>query len=109
MNDANYSVVIETHGNLHEYIDVIVKNSTLSFEYKKIKRYDVMRFYISAPDIKKIKASGASDVVTPETIKGDDLKIIASGATEAKLKLDYNSVFTKISGASEVTLQGKAT
>ena len=109
MNDENYSVVIETHANLHEYIDVIVKNSTLSFDYKKIKRYDVMKFYISAPDIKKIKASGASDVVTPETIKGDDLKIIASGASEAKLKLDYNSVFTKISGASELTLQGKAT
>ena len=108
MNDEIYSVVIETHANLLEHIDVVVRNSTLSFEYKKIKRYDVMKFYISAPDIKKIKASGASDVVTPEIIAGDDLKIIASGASEAKLKLDYNDVFTKISGASEVTLQGEA-
>lgn len=109
MNGENYSVVIETHANLLEHIDVVLKNTTLSFEYKNIKRYDEMKFFITSPDIKMIKASGASELNTPETIEGDDLKIIASGASEVKLRINYNSVLTKASGASEVRLEGKAT
>ena len=104
-----YSVVIETNANLMDQIDVVLKNTTLSFEYNKIKRYDELKFYITAPDFKMIKASGASEVMTPETIKGDGLNIIANGASEITLKLDYNNVITKVTGASEVKLSGKTT
>jgi hypothetical protein len=105
----DYSVVIETNANLLDQIDVVLKNTTLSFEYNKIKRYDELKFYITSPDFKVIKASGASEVMSPETLKGEDLEIIANGASEVKLKLDYNSVVTKATGASEVKLEGKAT
>ena len=44
LNGDNYSVVIETNANLLEHIDIILVNTTLSFDYKKIKRYDVMNF-----------------------------------------------------------------
>ncbi|MCB2207741.1 MAG: DUF2807 domain-containing protein [Bacteroidetes bacterium] len=105
----DYSVVIETNANLLDQIDVVLKNTTLSFEYNKIKRYDELKFYITAPDFKMIKASGASEVMSPETLKGADLEIVANGASEIKLKLDYNKVITKATGASEVKLSGKAT
>ncbi len=109
MQGDDYSVVIETNANLMDKIDVVLKNTTLSFEYNKIKRYDELKFYITAPDFKMIKASGASEVMSPETLKGADLEVIANGASEVKLKLDYNNVITKATGASEVKLSGKAT
>ncbi len=56
MNGDNFSVVIETNTNLLDHIDVVLKNTTLSFEYKNIKRYDEMKFFITAPDFKMIKA-----------------------------------------------------
>ncbi len=109
INDDTYSVAIETHANLIDHIDVVVENGVLSFRTKNIKRYDVMKFYITAPEITSIVASGASEVNSPELIKGDNLVVVASGASETKLKLDYKQITVKASGASEVKLQGSAT
>ncbi len=106
MNDADYSVTIETQANLFEHIHVVVENGVLSFRTNKIKNYDVMKFYITAPDIKSIMASGASEVSSSEVINGDDLDVVASGASDVNLKLDYNRLALKASGASEVRLQG---
>ena len=108
MNGDGHSVVIETNSNLLDHIDVVLKNTRLSFQYNKIKRYDEMTFYVTAPVFKKIMASGASEINTPEMIKGDTLSIVASGASDVKLKLNYTDVSTKATGASEVKLEGKA-
>ena len=108
LNDSDYSVTIETHANLLDHIDVVINNGEISFKTKNIKRYDVMTFYITAPDIRQIKASGATEVSTPETIRGKDLNIFASGASELDLHLDYDKIIVKASGASEITMAGKA-
>lgn len=109
INGDDYTVVIETNNNLHEYISYEIYNKQLRFKYNKIKNYDKMKFYITAPVFTKITVSGASELYTPETIKGDHLRIKASGASEAKLNLDYASLITKVSGASELKLRGKVT
>jgi len=108
MQGDKYSVVIETNENLLNNINVVVQNNTLSFEYKSIKKYDVMKFYVTAPDYKKLIISGASDVYSSDTLRGDNIKIHASGASEAKLNLNYASIASFASGASELTLNGKA-
>ncbi|RLD32082.1 MAG: hypothetical protein DRI72_07760 [Bacteroidetes bacterium] len=108
MNDEEYSVTIETQANLLDHIDVVIENGVLAFRTKKIKRYDVMKFYITAPDITSIFASGATEVSSPEVLGGNDLGIVASGASEVDLKLNYKTITLKASGASEVRLQGSA-
>jgi hypothetical protein len=108
MQGDNYTVVIETQENLLDKISIVIKNNMLSFEYKDIKKYDVMKYYITAPTYKKLAISGASDVYSSDTLSGENLKITATGASEAKLVLDYASVLSKVSGASELTLSGKA-
>jgi hypothetical protein len=109
MQGEQYSVVIEADENLLDKINIVLQNKTLSFEYKGIKKYDVMKFYITAPQYKKLTISGASEVYTSDTLKGSSIKINASGASEAKLVLDYANVVSSASGASELTLSGKAT
>ncbi len=109
MQGDQYIVVIETNENLLDDISVVIQNNMLSFEYKNIKKYDVMKFYITAPNYKKLTISGASDVFSTDTLRGDNIRINTSGASDAKLSLEYASVVSKVSGASELTLKGTAT
>jgi hypothetical protein len=104
----SFSVEVETDSNIQEYVTVEVKGSTLNFGFNtnKIKKYKVLNFYVTAPDIKQIRVSGASDMISKGTLSGDDLKIIVSGASDIILDVDYKSIITKVSGASDVTLTG---
>ncbi|MFK5856738.1 MAG: DUF2807 domain-containing protein, partial [Bacteroidota bacterium] len=106
----NYEVVVETDSNIQEYVTVDVKNNTLEFGFNthKIKKYKILKFYVTVPNIKLIKVSGASDVNSTNVLTGDNLKIIVSGASDVDLNVDFKSIETKISGASDVTLAGTA-
>lgn len=105
-----FSVEVETDSNIQEFVTVEVKNNTLYFGFntKKIKRYNELKFYVTAPGFKHIKVSGASDVNTNGTLTGDNLKIVISGASDLKLDVDYKNITTKVSGASDITLIGTA-
>lgn len=108
-NGDEFIVVIETNDNLHEHITYEIKNKKLRFKYSKIKKYDKMKFYITAPVFTEINISGASELHSVEMLKGEHFKIKASGASEAKLILGYNNLITRVSGASEINLSGKVT
>ncbi len=103
-----HKVEVETDSNLHEFIKLRVSDGTLSFGFTtdKIKKYRELTFYVTAPQYVKIKASGASDVSSTETIEGDELKIYCSGASDVELMVDYEDIFADISGASDVSLSG---
>jgi hypothetical protein len=106
MNSDEYSLVIETNENLHNYITYEIKNNTLRFKLNKIKKYDELTIYITAPIFNKINVSGACEVKSPEILKGQTLKLNVSGAAEAKLLLEYENIIAKASGASEIKLSG---
>lgn len=105
-----YLVEVETDSNIQEFVDVKVNSSTLSFGFKtkKIKKYTVLKYYVTAPTYKKLKISGASDVNSGNTLTGENLILNVSGASDIDLTVDYKSIITKISGASDITLVGKA-
>ncbi len=106
----DYAVVVETDSNNQEYVIAEVKNNTLDFSFStnKIKKYKILKFYVTAPSINLIKVSGASDVNSNNELTGDKLKIIVSGASDINLNVNYKSIATKVSGASDVTLIGTA-
>ena len=106
-----FSVEVETDSNIQPYVTVEVKNNTLHFGFntKKIKRYKVLKYYVTAPNYSSIKVSGASDVRSNGSLTGDNLQIVVSGASDVKLDVDYKSIVTKVSGASDVTLSGTTT
>lgn len=109
-NGDNFSVEVETDSNLQEFITLEVKDGTLLFGFntKKIKKYKLLKFYVTAPNYKGIKVSGASAVSSNGTLVGDQLQLVTSGASDVKLDVDYNNIITKVSGASDVALSGKA-
>lgn len=102
-----FSVIVETDENIQEFVTVEVKNKTLQFGFSKnITKYNELNFYVTAPAYTKIKASGASDVKSMGTLKGDNIQLIVSGASDVKLDIEYNSVEADLSGASDLTIGG---
>ncbi len=108
MNGDSCSVEIETNANLFQYLNAHVANGILKIDYQNIKHYDEMKLYITAPVFGRLIVSGASDVRTKDTLRGENLTITVGGASDTRLTLNYNSVVSKVSGASVLTLKGHA-
>ena len=67
-----------------------------------------MKAYVSFRMLDRIAASGACDVRVTGTIKGDNLSIDLSGASDFKGDIDVNSLTIDQSGASDATVSGRA-
>lgn len=106
-NGSAYSVVIETHANIIDDVVLVIQNGTLSINMKNISKYDVMEFYITAPEFSGIGVSGASELNSLDTLRGEHLQIDASGASDVLLNVNYKNITSKVSGASELVLRGK--
>lgn len=106
----DYIVVVEAPARVQEKISVKVQGETLVISYKNIrlKNNENLTFYITAPTLSKLDASGASDVKdTGGILSGDKLLIVASGAADVHLNVDYKTIKAQVSGAATVKLSGK--
>ncbi len=102
-------VKVEADENLHDKISSKVKNGVLFMSSSTLKNPTKLNVYISMPEIKMINGHGASDVNLESTVKSEEFKVFASGATTIKMELDVNYLESELSGASDVKLTGKAT
>lgn len=93
-------------------IKTVVEDGVLkiSFDNEKFRFMGNMklRAYIGFRELKRIVASGASDVIATSTIKGTELSIDMSGASDFKASLDVDVFSAKLSGASDATVSGRA-
>ena len=63
--------------------------------------------YISIATLQMLDASGASDVNIVGTVKGDDVLVKLSGASDMKGDIQYNNARFVLTGASDSKLTGK--
>ena len=102
-----------------EYRDKIetkVENGVLTIRFDFNNRFfkgftnDKVRLkaYISVKELEKLYVSGACNVYMEEGIKGKDLVIHVSGASDVKAKLDVEKLDANVSGASDLNVKGKA-
>ncbi|MBE0650158.1 MAG: DUF2807 domain-containing protein [Bacteroidales bacterium] len=99
------SLIIETDDNLMPYIHYNVKDGVLNFYYKDIKPTK-LRFYILVSGLKEIKASGASELRTGDSLTGDSFVVKASGASQIRLNTNFKNINLEASGAADVSLTG---
>lgn len=100
------SLVIEADDNLLPYIHFNVNNGVLSFSYKDMKPTK-MKFYVITSSLKGIRASGASNLKTGDSLAGDYFSVHASGASQVSMKVDFENIDLEASGAADVSLTGK--
>lgn len=90
-------------------IKTVVEDQTLKIYYEGEKWWGKnrkMTVYVSFINIEKIDASGASDITIAGSMKGAALKMILSGASDFKGKVELTSLDMELSGASDVTISG---
>ena len=67
-----------------------------------------LKAYISVKELHRLSVSGACNVVMEDGIKGDDLRINLSGASDLQGKVDVKRLIVNISGASDMEIKGSA-
>jgi hypothetical protein len=67
-----------------------------------------LRAYVSIKTLKKLEASGASDVLITGTLNVDDMEMYFSGASDFKGAINASTLKIRISGASDMTVTGSA-
>ena len=67
------------------------------------------KVYISAKNLNKIHASGATDIHVQGKLKFNTLKIELDGASDFKGEVETENLDIHQSGASDITISGKAT
>jgi Putative auto-transporter adhesin, head GIN domain len=65
-----------------------------------------LRAYISVKNLSRLDVSGACDVKIDGILKGDQLKVLLSGASSLKGEVVYNKMSVDQSGASDSDIKG---
>ncbi len=111
--DDKETVVVSAKSE--EYRDRIVTKVSgnrleIYFNDKGRMRWPDMRLkvYVSFRRLKKLSASGSSDVFVNGIIRADDLDIKISGASDFNAAIDVNSLHLRQSGSSDSKISGRA-
>ena len=110
---GQYSLQISAAENILPDIETTVENKVLRIIYKwdwkksSLKNQRPVKIQIQVADLTKIDISGAGVVSSPG-LKSADLEIFLSGASQAALTVDVESLKSEITGAGQMTLAGLA-
>ena len=104
-SDSNTVSVSPADFNI-KHLKISVKNDIVIITVNGKVDNDV-KIILRAPEFKTINIGGATDVKTEGVLSGNLLSLNNSGASDAKLNLNYHIVKIKSSGASDVKLSGK--
>ncbi len=101
-------VKVETDAKLQEKVVTEVSGNTLQISSKGLRNPEKLNIYVTMPKLSRLDASGASTVKSDGLLKGENLELEASGASNVTLSIDYQDLMTDISGAADVKLNGRA-
>jgi len=111
-SDKASMAVSASSENYKENIKTVIENGTLKIYYEGDKTWKKkdrkLRVYVSFTELKKINASGASDVIVTGSLNADDLELHMSGACDFKGMVKLNTLKLNLSGASDVKISGTA-
>ena len=112
-SDEEVVVVSASREEYRDRIKTEVQNGVLRIWYDNPSKWSrgdkKLKAYISFKTLDKLNASGASDIRVTGTIKGNDLDINMSGASDFDGAIQVNSLTVDLSGASDMTVKGSAT
>lgn len=104
------SVEVEADDNLMKYIDTRVSGDKLTIEFKKSFTINNshLKVYITAPEVNRIKSSGAADIKVIDLLKSaDKISLETSGAGHIEATVDAPEIETEVSGAGDIDVKGR--
>lgn len=104
----DFAVEVEADDNLLQYIETEVSGGTLRITSdKRLNPSSPIRIRISAPDIERIKSSGASKVSLND-LKNSELTVDTSGVSKVTLAGQTANLTVDVSGASHIDAENLA-
>lgn len=98
----DFSVEVEADDNLLPLISTEVRDGVLYIETeKRVNTGNPLRVRISAPDINKLEATGATNV-TISDLKNNSIAVDSSGASKVKISGQTAKFNVDVSGATKV-------
>lgn len=109
-SDENAVAVSAEGAENREGIKTVVKNGVLKIWFESKNRFKGssknLRAYVSFKSLRALKASGACDVTVNGVLKGDEMQLHMSGASDFKGVIEAKKLSADLSGASDVTVRG---
>ncbi len=103
---SGYGVEVEADDNLLQFIKTEVRGDTLHIDLdQRVKTGNAMKIRISAPNIERVDASGASRVNISDLQNGE-LTVDTSGASKINVSGETGNLIVDVSGASQLDLSG---
>lgn len=97
-----FSVEVEADDNLLQFIKTEVRDGRLEISLEKsVKTSNPMRIRISAPNIERVEASGASKV-NLANLRNSELTVDTSGASKINVAGETGKLVIDVSGASHI-------
>jgi hypothetical protein len=104
-------VKVETDASQMDKVITEVKEDVLFITSKDLKikkESEEVKVYITALTLKALTAHGATEINCESLIEAEEFNLDASGASSVDMNLDVKLLNSSVSGASDVTLSGRA-
>lgn len=106
ISQKDFSVSVDADDNLLPHIKTEVKNGELKiFSERRIKSSNPIRIRITAPNVERIEASGATNIDISD-LKNSSFEVDTSGASKVKVSGETADLNIDISGAGNVNSSG---
>jgi len=105
-----YSVKIDAEENLMKIMKVYNEKDQLVIGFGEKVSIDPTRpieVYITAPELRHLEGSGACNFQSEGNIKGNEITLSLSGASNADIGVEANKLGVDASGDSKINLKGK--
>jgi len=102
-------LILEVNENLMEYVDVRIVDGELRIDLEdrvNVRKGAELTAYVGAKYLKGLSASGASRIYLRDKMSASDIRLDVSGASRIKGDVDADYAIARISGASDLDLEG---
>jgi len=105
----NTNLEVETSEDLMEKLVTEVRGGKLKIYFEgNVYWVRTANVYVQVEEIKRINASGGSDVKGEDEISSEELRLHASGGSDIRLRVDVAELDVEVSGGADIELMGTA-
>lgn len=103
-------IIVEADDNLQKGITTTVENGVLviACEYNSFHNIESKKVTVKMPVINGLEASSAATVNSKNVLKGENININSSSASNINLDLEFENIFCESNSGSTININGKA-
>ncbi|MEW7291409.1 head GIN domain-containing protein [Aquimarina sp. 2304DJ70-9] len=108
IQDESRKVIVEANKNLHEHIEVYVKENTLYVTSdQNIYFADEKNVFVSYDKLNQLRVNSGASITSEEAVKQKDIELRATSGADIKLNIKAESVTSSATSGAMIDLAGK--